>query len=116
MTTTSEKTKETGRTPSMFASLLVLGVMITLILLSVALFGSTVADGPLQVSMTLATIFALGVAMYYGFRGSLISEAISSGVNGAIGTVFVIIAIGTVIGTLYLSGSVWPLLAPRSFT
>jgi NhaC family Na+:H+ antiporter len=106
MTTTSEKTKETGRTPSMFASLLVLGVMITLILLSVALFGSTVADGPLQVSMTLATIFALGVAMYYGFRGSLISEAISSGVNGAIGTVFVIIAIGAVIGTLYLSGSV----------
>jgi len=65
-----------------------------------------VADGALQVSMTLATLFALGVAYYYGFRGSLISEAISSGVNGAIGTVFVIIAIGTVIGTLYLSGSV----------
>ena len=105
-TATIEKTEETGRTPSMFASLLVLGVMITLILLSVVLFGSEVADGPLQVSMTLATIFALSVAYHYGFRGSLISEAISSGVNGAIGTVFVIIAIGTVIGTLYLSGSV----------
>ena len=101
-----EKPKEIGRMPSMFASLLVLGVMIALILLSVILFGSTVADGPLQVSMTLATLFALGVARHYGFRGSLISEAISSGVNGAIGTVFVIIAIGTVIGTLYLSGSV----------
>ena len=105
-TATNEKTKETGRTPSMFASLLVMGVMIVLILLSVILFGSEVADGPLQVSMTLATIFALSVAAYYGFRGSVISKAIADGVNGAIGTVFVILAIGTVIGTLYLSGSV----------
>ena len=101
-----ETVKETGRTPSMFASLLVMGVMIALILLSVVFFGSEVADGALQVSMTLATLFALSVAFYYGFRGSLISQAIAGGVNGAIGTVFVIIAIGTVIGALYLSGSV----------
>ena len=106
MNTTTEKTQESGRTPSMFASLLVMGVMIALILLSVVLFGSAVADGPLQVSMTLATIFALSVAYYYNYRGSVISSAIADGVNGAIGTVFVILAIGTVIGALYLSGSV----------
>jgi NhaC family Na+:H+ antiporter len=94
------------RTPSMFASWLVIGVMVTLILVSVALFGGDMADGALQVSMTMATIFALAVASYYGYRGSVISNAIQSGVNGAIGTVFVVIAIGTVIGTLYLSGSV----------
>ena len=104
--TTNEKMKETGRTPSMFASILVMGLMIALILLSVTLFGGGVADGPLQVSMTLATLFAMCVAYYYGFRGSLISEAIAKGINGTIGTVFVILAIGTVIGTLYLSGSV----------
>ena len=97
---------ETGRIPSMAASLLVLGVMIVLILLSVASFGGTVADGPLQVSMTLATLFALSVAYHYNFRGSVISQAILSGVNGTIGTIFVILAIGTVIGALYLCGSV----------
>ena len=80
--TTAETTKETGRTPSMFASLLVLGVMVGLILLSVIFFGSEVAEGPLQVSMTLSTLFALSVALYYGFRGSVISEAVSSSVNG----------------------------------
>jgi Na+:H+ antiporter, NhaC family len=107
MSASNQKTvKETGRTPSMFASLLVMGVMIALILLSVALFGSEVADGALQVSMTLATLFALCVAFYYGFRGSVISDAILSGVNGTIGTVFVVIAIGTLIGALYLSGAV----------
>jgi NhaC family Na+:H+ antiporter len=97
---------ETGRTPSMFASWLVIGVMISLILTAVALFGGEVADGALQVSMTLATLFALAVAWYYGFRGSVITKAINGSVNGAIGTVFVIIAIGSVIGALYLSGTV----------
>ena len=67
-TATSDKKEETGRTPSMFASLLVMGLMIALILLSVSFFGGAVADGALQVSMTLATLFALCVAYYYGFR------------------------------------------------
>jgi NhaC family Na+:H+ antiporter len=102
----TNNTADTGRTPSLAASLLVMGVMIVLILLSVALFGGEVADGALQVSMTLATLFALCVAFYYGFRGSVISDAILSGVNGTIGTVFVVIAIGTLIGALYLSGTV----------
>ncbi len=72
-----KSTPDAGRTPSMAASLLVIGVMIVLILLSVALFGGAVADGPLQVSMTLATLFALCVAYYCGFRGSVISDAIT---------------------------------------
>jgi NhaC family Na+:H+ antiporter len=106
-TSTVQKPQETGQTPSMVASLSVLGVMIGLIMLSVVMFGSgQVADGPLQVSMTLGTLYALGVAYRYHFRGSLISDAIGGGINGAIGTVFVLIAIGTLIGTLYLSGSV----------
>ena len=99
-------TTDTGRTPSMIASLLVCGVMIGLIMLSVIFFGTDVAEGPLQVSMTLATLFALSVALYYGFRGALISEAIGSSVNGTIGTIFVLLAIGAIIGTLYLSGTV----------
>ncbi len=103
---TSETKKETGRTPSMFASLLVMGVMVVLILLSVVFFGGEVAEGPLQVSITLATLFALGVAYYYGFRGSVISHAIASSLSGVMGTIFVILAIGTVIGTLYLTGTV----------
>ncbi|MEZ4769826.1 MAG: Na+/H+ antiporter NhaC family protein [Caldilineales bacterium] len=106
MTTQSETTADSGRTPSMLASLLVLGVMVSLILLSVMFFGSAVADGPLQVSMTLSTLFALTVALYYGFRGSVISQAIGNSVNGTMGTIFVLLAIGAIIGTLYLAGTV----------
>ena len=57
MTTKNEENRDTGRTPGMFASLLVFGVMIGLILLTVALFPEEVDAGPLQISMTLATFF-----------------------------------------------------------
>ncbi len=90
----------------MFASLLVFGVMIGLILLSVALFPGEVEGGPLQISMTLATLFAAGVAFRYGFRQALISQAISRSLNAALGTIFILLAVGAVIGSLYLAGTV----------
>lgn len=104
--TDTQSNPETGRTPSMFASLLVFGVMIGLILLSVSLFPDEVDAGPLQISMTLATVLAVGVAFRYGFRQALISEAISNSVNAALGTIFILLAVGAVIGSLYLAGSV----------
>jgi NhaC family Na+:H+ antiporter len=107
MTTVESATKtETGRTPSMLASLLVFGVMIGLIVLSVILFGTQVAEGPLQVSMTLATLVALLVAYIYGYRGAVINEAIGKSVSGTLGTIVVLLAIGAIIGTLYLCGTV----------
>lgn len=60
----------------------VIGVMIALILLSAAFFGGDVAKGPQQVSLILATVFALFVALLSGFHGGLISQAIQSSVNG----------------------------------
>ena len=118
----TSQTAEAPRTPSMLASLLVVGVMIVLIVLSVIIFGSEVAEGPLQVSMTLATLVAVGVAYYYGFRGAVISDAIMNSVGGTIGTIYVLLAIGAIIGALYLSGTVAAfvyygvnLLSPRLF-
>jgi NhaC family Na+:H+ antiporter len=105
MTEKDIKTK-TGRTPSMGVSLLVIGVMIFLILFSAAFFGGKVAAGPLQVSLTLALLFALLVARLHGFRDALIGDAIRSSVNGTLGTVFVLMAIGALIGSLYLAGTV----------
>jgi NhaC family Na+:H+ antiporter len=106
--TTSDKQKpqETRQTPSMFASLLVFGVMIGLILLAVFLFRDEVDSGPLQVSITLALLFALGVAYRYGYRGALVSEAITKSINSALGTIFILLSVGALIGSLYLAGTV----------
>ncbi len=103
---TSIKAKDSGQTPSLFASLLTFGVMIGLILLSVWLFPGEVEAGPLQISMTLATLFAVGIAYRYGFHGAVITEAITHSINAALGTIFILLAIGAVIGSLYLAGTV----------
>ncbi len=103
---TSDSQKETGRTPSMFASVLVFGVMIGLILLAVFLFRDEVDSGPLQISISLALLFALGVAFYYGHRGALVSEAITNSINSALGTIFILLSVGALIGSLYLAGTV----------
>lgn len=95
-----------GTQPSMGAAWFVIGSMVVLILMAVVLFGSSVADGPLQVSMTLATLVAVAVAARYGWGGSIISKAVHGGVNGVVGTLFIILAIGAMIGTLYLCGAV----------
>ncbi len=105
-TVNSSKTKETVQTPSMLASLLVFGVMIGLILLTVFLFPGEVEAGPLQISMTLATLLAVGVAFRYGYHGAVISEAITHSINAALSTIFILLAIGAVIGSLYLAGTV----------
>jgi len=69
----TEPAVNTRRAPTMAAAAFVFASMIGLILLSVVLFGDHVAAGPLQVSMTLATLIALAVAARYGFRGALIN-------------------------------------------
>ncbi len=94
------------RTPSFAVSLLVVGVMIFLILFSATVFTGSVAAGPLQVSLTLSLLFALLVARLHGFRGSLIADSIRGSVNGTLGTIFVLMAIGALIGSLYLAGTV----------
>ena len=106
----------------MFASLSVFIVLVGLILLSVVLFGDEVASGPLQISLTLAALYALGVAFYYGFRGPEITQAIRHNINATIGVIFIIIAVGTIIGCLFLAGTVpavvyygIPILTPKFF-
>lgn len=105
MATSNSKTK-TVRTPSVFTSAMVMVVLVGLILTTVLLFGEEVDAGPLQMSLTLATLFSLTVAFYYGHRGALINTAISQGISAALGTIFVLLAIGAFIGSLYLAGTV----------
>lgn len=105
-TDTAEQKVKSGRTPSMLASATVMVVLIGLIAMAIFLFGEEVDGGPLQISITLATLFALTVAYYYGHRGALINTAISQGISAALGTIFVLLAIGAFIGSLYLAGTV----------
>ena len=80
--------------------------MVVIILTSVVLFGEDVENGPLQVAMTLGLAFATVVAMFSGYSAEELADASSKSISSALSTIFVLIAIGALIGSLFLSGTI----------
>ena len=99
--------------PSALASMSALLVMVVAILFAVVMFGEEVDGGPLQVSMTLG----LAVAILIAARSmrerprQLLSEAMVQGITSAIATFFVIIAVGMLVSSILLSGTVATILS-----
>jgi NhaC family Na+:H+ antiporter len=99
--------------PSMLASLSALGVMVVAILVAVFLFGGEVDSGPLQVAMTigLAAAVLIAAASARERPKELLGEAMVSGITSAIATFFVIIAIGMLVSSLLLAGTIPTMLS-----
>ncbi len=91
---------------SLLSAVSTVGGMVLLILASVVLFGEGAEDGPLQVAMTLGLTLALVVAMTSGNSAEDLAAAMSKGINSALGTIFVLLAVGALIGSLFLSGTI----------
>ncbi len=91
---------------SLAASLVTFGSMVALILGSVALFGSSAEDGALQVAMTFGLAIAMVIAAATGRSAEELSGAIRSSIDSALGTIFVLLAVGALIGSLFLSGTI----------
>lgn len=113
MSTPTEEAELAGEGPSMLASLSALGVMVAAILIAVALFGSHVDSGPLQVAMTLGLAAAVVIAGASARERprEFLGEAMVSGITSAIATFFVIIAIGMLISSLLLAGTIATMLS-----
>ena len=99
--------------PSVLASLSALGVMVVAILVAVFLFGGEVDSGPLQVAMTLGLAAAVLIAAASARERpkELLGEAMVSGITSAIATFFVIIAIGMLVSSLLLAGTIPTMLS-----
>jgi NhaC family Na+:H+ antiporter len=87
-------------------SLITIGTMVLLILGTVVLFGETAEDGPLQAAMTFGLAAAMVIAKVGGNSAESLAAAIRSSIDSALGTVFVLLAVGALIGSLFLSGTI----------
>jgi Na+:H+ antiporter, NhaC family len=94
------------RLPSMLQSLAPIGVLIALLSLSIWLFGADSSQGANQVALTLAAAVAALIAIYNGERWTDILEAIVNGISTALGAILILFAIGALIGSWSLSGTV----------
>jgi NhaC family Na+:H+ antiporter len=94
------------RDPSLADALAPVVVLVALIALTIVLFGTAAADGPLQVALFMTATFAALVAYKNGHTAAAIEDAAVGGVSSAMGAIFILLAVGALIGTWNLAGTI----------
>jgi Na+:H+ antiporter, NhaC family len=94
------------RAPSLADALIPLGVLVALLALSVYLFGDDSSYGANQIALLLAMGIAGLVGWKNGYRWEHIQEAMVHGLALGTGAMFILLAVGALIGTWILSGTV----------
>lgn len=98
----SHKTKA----PSLLQALIPLLALIAMLSLSVYLFGEDSSYGPNQIALLVAAGIAVIIGFNNGFSWQQIEEGITEGISVALGAMLIILAVGSLIGTWLLSGTV----------
>jgi NhaC family Na+:H+ antiporter len=94
------------RPPTMLEAILPVLVLIGLIALTIATFGVSATDGPLQVALMLSAAFASIVALRVGYTSAALADAAIGGVTTAVGAIFILLAVGALIGTWNMAGTI----------
>jgi NhaC family Na+:H+ antiporter len=94
------------RSPSLLDAILPVVVLIGLIALTIWLFGVSATDGPLQVALLLSAAFASLIAFKNGFTVAAVADAAVGGVTTAVGAIFILLAVGALIGTWNMAGTI----------
>ena len=94
------------RPPSLLDAILPVVVLIALIALTIVLFGVSATDGPLQVALLLSAAFASLIAFKNGYTAAAVADAAVGGVSTALGAIFILLAVGALIGTWNMAGTI----------
>ena len=102
----SRRTREVARAPTLLDALLPIVVLILLLVLTIVQFGIDATNGPLQVALLLSAAFASLMAFKNGFTVAGVADAAVGGVTSAIGAIFILLAVGALIGTWNMAGTI----------
>jgi Na+:H+ antiporter, NhaC family len=94
------------RPPSLLDALLPIVVLICLLALTIAFFGIDATNGPLQVALFLSAAFAALIAFKNGYTVAAVREATVGGVTTAMEAIFILLAVGALIGTWNMAGTI----------
>jgi NhaC family Na+:H+ antiporter len=94
------------RRPSLAESLLAIGVLVVLISTTVLLFGTDATGGPLQVALMTSAVVVGLLALRLGHGLPTLNQAVVGGVSSALGAVFILLAVGSLIGTWNMAGTI----------
>ncbi len=94
------------REPTLIDALIPIVVLIVLLSLSVHLFGSDSSAGANQVVLLLGAMVSALVAIKNGYSWAEIQESIILGISTAMGAILILLAVGALIGTWMMAGTV----------
>lgn len=96
---------ETPQPLSMIEAVIPVAALILLVALAYFLFGDAGALGPNQVALTVAAMIAVYIGWRRGHSLESLGKAASESVATGIGAIFILFAVGALIGTLAMSGT-----------
>ncbi|HSK98177.1 MAG TPA: Na+/H+ antiporter NhaC family protein [Euzebyales bacterium] len=94
------------RAPSLVDALAPIVVLIALLALTIVFFGIDATNGPLQVALFLSAAFASLIAFKNGYTVAGVADAAVGGVSTAVGAIFILLAVGALIGTWNMAGTI----------
>ena len=109
--TTAGPTTEPGaerapRQPTLTEAVISVAVLIALIATTIVLFGTAATDGPLQVALFTSAVIAGLMALRLGHRTAHVSQAVVGGISSAMQALFILLAVGALIGTFNMAGTI----------
>lgn len=100
----SEKTN--NKEPSMLEACIPVISLVILLAIAVAYFGNDSSYGPNQIGLLIAMGIAIVIGLKNGYQWREIEKAIINGISLSLGAVLILLAVGSLIGTWLLSGTV----------
>src|SRR5262245_59932735 len=100
------KSPASPRPPTLLDALAPVVVLIILLFLAMLLYGVDAANGPLQVALLVSAAFAALVAYKNGYTFAVLQDSVIGGVSSAMGAIFILLAVGALIGTWNLAGTI----------
>ena len=94
------------REPSLLDALIPVVTLVGLIGLTIWLFGTDATGGPLQVALLTSAMVAGFVALKNGHTVVRVREAVVGGISSALSAVFILLAVGSLIGAWNMAGTI----------
>ncbi len=95
-----------GRPPSLLDALIPVVALLILLITSFVLFGDAASYGPNQIALLTCGLIGIAVAIKNGVPFEGLRAATLEGVASGIGAIFILLAVGALIGTWAMSGTI----------
>ncbi|TCI03155.1 Na+/H+ antiporter NhaC [Corallincola luteus] len=97
---------DTVKSPSIVDALIPIVCLVVMLATSVTLYGDNSSYGPNQIALLLAATIAALVGLKNGYRWDQLEQGIVKGISIAMGAILILLAVGALIGTWLLAGTV----------